>query len=102
MKLYASMIQVQVQTNPLGMRAAWKWLSSILNLEPRSSVSPAVVHSFLIIVDSKMKSTYGKQFVKLIHYIKTIYLPKVNALKMKNQQAKVQLENYIDELLKTI
>lgn len=100
-KLYASMIQIQASANPLNARSGWKWLASILHLEPCNSVSPAVLHSFLSIVDSRMKSTYGKQFVKLVRHIKSIYLPKVNALKLSNPQAQVQLGSYVDELLKS-
>lgn len=101
MKLFAAIIHIYSPNSPLSLRDGWKWLASILNLEPQSSVSPAVIHSFLTITDLKLKSTYGKQFIKLIHYIKSIYLPKLNALNLKNPQAKVQLETYVDELMKT-
>ena len=100
-KLYAAIIHIYAPNNPLNLRDGWKWLASILNLEPKNSVSPAVVHSFLAITDLKLKSTYGKQFIKLIQFLKTIYLPKLNALNLKNPQAKVQLETYIDELMKS-
>lgn len=100
-KLYAAIIQIYAPNSPLNLRDGWKWLASILNLEPIGPVSPAVIHSFLSITDLKLKSTYGKQFVKLIHYVKFVYLPKVAALNLRNPQAKVQLETYIDELMRT-
>lgn len=100
-KLYAAIIQIYAPNSPLNLRDGWKWLASMLNLEPVGSVSPAVLHSFLSITDLKLKSAYGKQFVKLIQYVKLVYLPKVSALNLRNPQAKVQLETYIDGLLKT-
>ena len=101
-KLYAAIIQTSKSNNPLNLRFGWIWLASILNLDPIGSISPAVLHSFLSITDSKLKKVYGKQFVKLIKFIKTDYLPKIEALKLSNIQAKSQLQTYIDELLKTI
>ena len=100
-KLYAAIIQIYAPNSPLNLRDGWKWLASMLNLEPVGSVSPAVLHSFLSITDLKLKSAYGKQFVKLIQYVKAVYLPKVTALNLRNSQAQVQLETYIDELMKT-
>ena len=100
-KLYAAIIQIYAPNSPLNLRDGWKWLASILNLEPIGPVSPAVLHSFLSITDLKLKSAYGKQFIKLIQYVKRVYLPKVSALNLRNPQAKVQLETYIDELMKT-
>lgn len=100
-KLYAAIIQIYAPNSPLNLRDGWKWLASVLNLEPSGSVSPAIIHSFLSITDLKLKSAYGKQFIKLIYYVKLVYLPKVTALNLRNPQAKVQLETYIDELMKT-
>lgn len=66
--------------NPHGMSEAWRWISSVLNLEPRLDVTATMIHVFLETVGFQMQAVYGKEFQKLMRFIKVEYMPMIEKI----------------------
>lgn len=66
--------------NPHGLNEAWRWISSILNLEPRLDITATMIHVFLETVGFSMQMVYGKMFQKLMLFIKDKYMPMVEKI----------------------
>lgn len=66
--------------NPHGMSEAWRWIASILNLEPRLDITATLIHVFLETVGFNMQAVYGKMFQKLMRFIKEKYMPMIEKI----------------------
>jgi nucleoporin GLE1 len=99
-RLYGAILQTPLISHPLGLRLAWKWLASLLSLPPRAKLTPAILHAFLTVTHHKMYETYRKQYVKLIHFIRVEYLPKIEQTYVKedNRQSLTQLQTYLEDV----
>lgn len=84
MRLYSAIFVTKAKRgqsgNPHGMSHAWRWLSSILNLEPRLDISATMIHVFLDNVGFAMESTYKKMFQKIMKFIITKYMPMLSQI----------------------
>ena len=72
--------RAQKSPHPHGMSQAWRWLASILNLEPRVDISATVLHTFLETTGHTMQTVYGKQFKKIISFILDNYMPALKVI----------------------
>lgn len=61
--------------NPRGLDVAWKWLTSVLNLEPRLDVTATMLHVFLDTAGVYMQNTFRKQFLKIVNFLRDTYVP---------------------------
>lgn len=79
MRLYSAIFITKAKRgqsgNPHGISHAWKWLSSILNLEPRLDITATMIHVFLDNVGFAMQSTYKRMFQKIMKFIIIKYMP---------------------------
>lgn len=79
MRLYSAIFVTKAKRgqtgNPHGMKEAWRWFASILNLEPRIDITATVIHVFLENVGFCMIGTYGKMFRKVMKFLVEKYLP---------------------------
>lgn len=66
--------------NPHGINEAWRWIASILNLEPRLDVTATMIHVFLETVGFCMQAVYGKMFQKLMRFIRVKYMPMIEKI----------------------
>lgn len=66
--------------NPHGINEAWRWIASILNLDPRLDITATMIHVFLETVGSSMQTVYGKVFQKLMRFIREKYMPMVEKI----------------------
>jgi len=90
--LYASICVVQVgahHTHPI--KHAWVWLARILNMTPRK-ITPSLLLAFLEHSAYFMHKTYGRQFAKLLQFIKEDYLRRLPA---GTEAAKTRLEIFL-------
>lgn len=85
MRLYAALIISKVRqngrTNPLGLAEGWRWMSAILNLEPRPDICATLLYDFLEVAGCEMFKTYGVQFKKMLAYICQEYFPKLEKVR---------------------
>lgn len=60
--------------NPHGMRFAWQWLASFINLKPEPDISATLIHDFFTVCGSEFLKHYKKQCIKIIKLLSTEYL----------------------------
>ena len=95
--LLAAFMQSPMQNHPHGLPAAWAWLARILNQKPRSATA-AVLDAFLRTAGFMLHKTYGKQFIKILIFIKTDFAARLDqdAKYPARRAARDQLLQYID------
>lgn len=64
------------RAHPHGLARAWAWLAAVLALEPRVDITATVLFEFLEVVGAPMQAAYGRQFDKLLAYLRD-YLPRI-------------------------
>lgn len=57
------------QSSPYDLRYSWRWLSSILKLEPKLDITATALHVFLETVGFRMQAVYGVVFNKIMQII---------------------------------
>ncbi|XP_037076524.1 LOW QUALITY PROTEIN: nucleoporin GLE1-like [Pollicipes pollicipes] len=62
---------------PLGLRLAWRWLASLVNLEPRADITASLLHDLLEVAGAALAAAYGAQFFKLVRLAYGRYLARV-------------------------
>ena len=71
---------------------AWKWLSDVLNLEPRKDITALLIRVFLDEAGEVMKTTYKRQFLKLIEFIRVRCLPAIGKCTAPDEMCRLQGE----------
>lgn len=104
--LYAAALQTPLppKTSYQSFNTAWRWLSSMLNFDPKPVISAAIIQAFTQISSFTMLQLYGKQYFKLLKYISSDYLSKIKEITGKDskRQTLVQLEIFTEESVKNI
>ena len=59
----------------------WCWLSSVLSLSPHRDVTATLILDILEVAGHTMYSRYGKQFGKLLAFVKSQYFSKMETVK---------------------
>ncbi|CAH1164225.1 unnamed protein product [Phaedon cochleariae] len=79
MRLYAAILIVKPKRtqsgSPHNIQHGWRWMSSLLKLEPQVDITATVLHAFLEMAGFEMDARYGRIFQKLITIIINSYLP---------------------------
>jgi nucleoporin GLE1 len=104
-KLYAAIIQSNLQDNhPHDLNYGWTWTARLLNLEPRTAITAAVLESFLSITSHKFYRFYRKQFIKIIKFILSDYIPRIENVSKKGtkRQSLVKLSMFIIDVNKKL
>lgn len=96
MRLYAATLVAAPKQSHKGvsrqsMAIAWKWLASIMNLQPRVDVTAAMIHTFLETVGYKMQTVFGKQFDKLIAFLSSEYMVKIKSIDTEGPVRRLEL-----------
>jgi nucleoporin GLE1 len=73
--LYSAMMITPVTdgNHPFGIEHAWRWLARVLNLKPRR-ITPVLLLAFLEHTSYFLAAKYGRQFSKLLLFIRDDYL----------------------------
>ncbi|KAH9423836.1 Nuclear pore complex nucleoporin component [Dermatophagoides pteronyssinus] len=105
MELYSSIIQcnMPVEEHPHNIQYGWKWLAMILNDQPYDQLTALLLDAFLSMSSHKMLSIYGRQFLKLFHFIQTNFIRKIETITSKESRQtlmkfKSLLENMDEKL----
>nr|CAI5867818.1 unnamed protein product [Callosobruchus analis] len=73
MRLYASILISKPKRgqakSPYTLKEGWRWIASLLNLEPRLDITATMLHAFLETAGFQMEVVYGKMFNKLIRRV---------------------------------
>ena len=72
----------------------WSWLSSVLHLSPHTDVTATLMLDILEVAGHSMLKSYGKQFAKLLGFIKARYLSQMEAVKSEGGPT-VRLEEFL-------
>ncbi|KAL0272407.1 UNVERIFIED_CONTAM: hypothetical protein PYX00_005386 [Menopon gallinae] len=105
MRLYAAVLISKVRQpgkrNPLGVSEGWRWMSALLNLEPRPDICATLLHDFLEVAGNEMFKAYGAQFKKLLAYICQIYFPKLEKITPSSSGGPLmRLEQFLQKIMK--
>ncbi|KAL4223047.1 Nuclear pore complex nucleoporin component [Mactra antiquata] len=66
--------------HPHGIQYAWTWITRVLNLEPETDITAAMIYDFLQVTGNMLCHTYKKQFLKLLHILVKELLPKLKSV----------------------
>ncbi|GBO26096.1 Nucleoporin GLE1, partial [Araneus ventricosus] len=106
-RLYAAIIVAPLPANvkdahPHGLAWGWKWLSRILNLEPRPDITATVLYDFLDVTGHSLQTVYGKQFKKIIHILCKDFFPKIKQVTPGGTGGPIErLETFLQHTAKT-
>lgn len=106
MRLYASIILSPLPPNsknphPHGIANGWKWLSRVLNMEPRPDITATLLFDFLEVTGHALQKTYGKQFKKLLHIICKDFFQKIKRVTPAGSSGPVgRLETFLQQTVK--
>lgn len=107
-RLYASILQSPMPPSlssiphPHGMHNGWTWLTRIVNLEPRETVTATVLFDFLDVAGYSLSRNYGKQFWKLLCLICKELVPKIDRITQPdNKGPVVRLKIFLEKCVKS-
>ena len=75
MRMYAAILVTP--DSPHGLDQGWKWLVSVVSLDPRPLITATLLCDFLEVAGSSLLKAYGKQFLKLLMVFATEYIAKI-------------------------
>ncbi|XP_034834031.1 mRNA export factor Gle1 [Maniola hyperantus] len=86
-------------SNPHGLRYAWQWLASFINLKPEPDISATLIHDFFTVCGSEFLKNYKKQCIKIIKLLSTEYLRILQNI--DEGGPKTRFEVFLQNVLKT-
>lgn len=101
MELYSSIIQcnMSMEEHPRNIQFGWRWLAMILNDQPKDQLTALLLDAFLSMSAHKMLITYGRQFLKLFHYIQTDFIQKIESITSKDaRQTLMKLKSLLQDM----
>lgn len=106
MRLYAALLitrpprERMSRPHPHDLGQGWKWLSSLLNLEPRPDICASLLYDFLEVTGSSLLEQYGRQYRKLLLVICKGYFPRLQKIAVSSSGPVVRLETFLQTILK--
>lgn len=100
-RLYSAVVvsnprRAETAPHPHSLECGWRWLCSILNLQPLPDICATLITEFLGTAGWLLWAQYGKQFVKVLKVIQVQYLPALN--KIDEGGPKARLEGLIAKI----
>lgn len=78
-RLFAAIIVTETKSGKaLGIEQAWILIAATVNLAPQLDVTAVFLHEMLIITGHDLKEAYGRQLIKMLKYIDTYYMKKID------------------------
>lgn len=107
-RLYASILQspmppsLSKMPHPFGLHNGWTWISRIMNLEPRETVTATVIFDFLEVAGYALSVKYGQQFQKLLKILCEDMIPKIDQITTPdNKGPVVRLKIFLEKCMKS-
>lgn len=86
---------------PLGISEIWIWLTNFISLEPLSDISATVLLDLLEVCGHFMLTSYGFNFQKLLYFICTDYVIKIDKVTTKGRGGAVErLKTFLEGVIK--
>lgn len=80
-RLFAAIIVTETKSGKaLGIGQAWMLIAATVNLVPQLDVTAILLNEMLVITGYNLKQAYRKQFIKMLHYIDSNYMRKVDEI----------------------
>jgi len=77
-RLFAAIIVTESKSGKaLGIGQAWMLIAATVNLVPQLDITAIFLHEILMITGYSLKQTYGRQLIKMLEYINTNYMKKI-------------------------
>ena len=96
-RLYAAILQSDKAVDGFGPGASWTYVAQLLNALPACRYSACALDAFLSIAGYKMFISFKSQFLKLMKYIKDMFLQDLMAVADADATAvATRLHSYID------
>jgi len=67
--------------HPFPLSALWRYLAGVSNMQPHTDVTATLLLEVLEVAGSSLLSQYGPQFLKLLRFLHTAYLPLLDNVK---------------------
>lgn len=76
----------------------WELLARLVSLPPSSGVTAAILHNFLNTAGACLQQAYGRQFLKLMDYMNSVYIVKIKEITADaGTQALTVLQNFMED-----
>lgn len=80
-RLFAAIIVTKTKSGKaLGIGIAWMLISATVNLTPQLDITAIFLNEMLLITGYDLKKAYGRQFYKMLKYIDTSYMKKIDEI----------------------
>lgn len=101
-RLFAAIIVTETKSGKaLDIGIAWVLISATVNLAPQLDVTAIFLHEVLLITGYHLKKAYGRQFDKMLKYIDTNYMKKIDEITPTTCVGPVQrLKTFISKAIK--
>lgn len=102
-RLFAAIIVTETKSGKaLGIAQAWMLIAATVNLTPQLDVTAVLLHEMLAITGYYLKRAYGKQFIKMLRFIDTNYMKKIDEVTPIGCGGPVQrLKTFISNFIQT-
>lgn len=81
------------------MNESWTWLASFLSIKPQPVISATILQAFLQESSKKMSSTYGRQYKKIIVFIRSYYIKMIEEVTPNgvDRQSLIKFKNLMSD-----
>lgn len=78
-RLFAAIVVTETKYGKvLGIGQAWMLIAATINLNPQFDITAILLYEMLVITGYYLKQAYGRQFIKMLHYINNSYMKKID------------------------
>lgn len=100
-RLFAAIIATETKSGKaLGIGQAWMIIATTVNIVPQLDITAILLHEMLIITGYHLRKAYSKQFIKMVHYINTDYMIKIDQVTPMGCRGPVQrLKTFISKVI---
>lgn len=100
-RLFAAIIVTETKSGKaLCISQAWMLIAATVNLIPQLDITAVLLHEMLVITGHDLKQVYEKQFIKMLRYIDTIYVKKIEEITPVGCGGPVQrLKTFISKII---
>lgn len=80
-RLFAAFVVTETKNGKaLGIGQSWMLIAATVSLTPQLDITAILMHEMLVITGYDLKQAYGKQFIKMLQYINTKYMQKIEEI----------------------
>ncbi|VVC44232.1 GLE1-like [Cinara cedri] len=80
-RLFAAIIVTETKSGKaLGIGQAWMIIATTLHLVPQLDITAVLLHEMLLITGYHLGKVYGNQFIKMLQYINSDYMKKIDEI----------------------